>query len=348
MHEETGEITLAQLLASSPAPTLSARVLEETIHTERARQDQQVGQLNTLRERNASLQGALTQEVARLGEMTDRLREQRERAPSAWQALLARLPWRRQGALNTQSVEALLRAQYEQSALRVKEAADYADRLDVARADLYDEIERLHQKIIDYAREEQTTRQRVVALSSFKAKLELRLAQAERGVGQRELQAELDRARRALAEDAARLRLCDTAEERLVRLQDNTRLLAQTIGQLQSDILTYVTVASEQLDLVAGQIQAIGAAADAALVVMELRQSLSAMTEALNHTTRFVSQTQAYFHQDVDAMVRDLSLYDEETERTLHQNLALSESMDDEAISVAIEVAVARSAQRRG
>jgi hypothetical protein len=136
------------------------------------------------------------------------------------------------------------------------------------------------------------------------------------------------------------LKLFSTAEDRLVRLQDNTRMLAQTISQLQSDISLYVTVASEKLDLIAGQIQAIGAAADASMVMLELKQSLEAMTESVNHTTRFVSETQAYFRNNVDQMVNELDLYD--TETVLHGNLAMNEVYDDMQVAEAISLALER------
>ncbi|MEC9399555.1 MAG: hypothetical protein VX475_18140, partial [Myxococcota bacterium] len=101
-------------------------------------------------------------------------------------------------------------------------------------------------------------------------------------------------------------------------------------------------VASEKLDLIAGQIQAIGAAADASMVMLELKQSLEAMTESVNHTTRFVSETQAYFRNNVDQMVNELDLYDTETETVLHGNLAMNEVYDDMQVAEAISLALER------
>jgi hypothetical protein len=108
----------------------------------------------------------------------------------------------------------------------------------------------------------------------------------------------------------------------------------------------YVTAASEKLDLLSGQIQAIGAAADASMVMLELKESLDALTESVNHTTRFVSETQVYFRDNVDRMVEELTLYDAETEALLSQNTALNEVYDDMQISEAIALAMAQRVEQ--
>lgn len=322
---------------------ISVRMLEETIHSERSRQDHQLNELNDMRSRNQELQGALSQEVNKLREITEHMHDRRGKQTSGWKNFLSKLPFFKEEEQSRKSIEELLRRQYETSAMRVKEAAEFSDRLDIAKLDLYDEIERLNRKIIEYARNEKDAAANVLSLSDAKTELEGRLALATPSTLEaRELQAELDRVRRALAEHSSLLKLFSTAEDRLARLQDNTRMLSQTIAQLQSDIGIYVTVASEKLDLIAGQIQAIGAAADASMVMLELKQSLEAMTESVNHTTRFVSETQSYFRENVDSMIEDLDLYDAETESVLANNLAMNEVYDEMQIAEAISVAMAQ------
>ncbi|CAN0434147.1 unnamed protein product, partial [Laminaria digitata] len=320
---------------------ISVRRLEETIHIERDRQNEQVDRLNKMRSRNDELQSALSTEVDKLRQISQDLSS--HRGQSAWQGFLSKLPFFKDKQHSRKSIEELLRRQYEISAIRVKEAAEFADRLDAAKADLYDEIERLNGKIIQYAQNEKDAAATVLTLSDAKTEFEGKIALAEPGsLEVREMQAQLDKVRRALGEHSAMLKLFSTAEDRLVRLQENTRMLSQTISQLQSDIALYVTVAGEKLDLIAGQIQAIGAAADASMVMLELKQSLEAMTESVNHTTRFVSETQAYFRSNVDQMVDELELYDTETETVLQGNLAMNEVYDDMQIAEAISLALER------
>lgn len=324
---------------------MSVRALEETISGERRQQDRNVAELSELRVRNGEIQQALGQEVAKLRDLTDHLSKERQRGP--WMAsvrgILSKLPWFGDQIITRRSIEDLLRRQYELSARRVREAADFADRLQAAKSDLYDEIERLNQKIVQSAENEERAAKFVLELQDLKHDLEVDLAAApERSAEARTLRARLDRALRELARHSTMLKLYSTAEDRLAKLQNNTRQLAETIAHLERDITIYVTAASEKLDMVAGQIQAIGAAADASVVMLELRSSLEAMTESINHTTRFVSETQAYFRENVDGMLDDLHLYDAETEQLLEKNLAINQAYDDMDIANAVSAALSQ------
>src|SRR5690554_5704312 len=244
--------------------------------------------------------------------------------------MFAKLSWFQGRIITRSSIEELLRAQYELSARRLKEAAEFADRLEVARANLFDEIERLNARIIVSAKNEELAAAYLREVRVLEGSLELALRREEAGgVARRELQARLDVARRMIVEHTSLLRLYSTAEERLDALKENTGQLGETIAYLRSDINLYVTAAGEKLDVIAGQIQAIGAAADAAVVMLELKHSLEAMTEAINQTTQFVSETQAYFRRNVDQMVDELDLYDEQTVMVFDQNLAFNEFVDE-------------------
>jgi hypothetical protein len=344
LDKETRDLLDVAAFYGGGALTVSA--LEGTIYEERANQQRRLDELGTIRERNDVLQSALAQEIARLRALSEELREQREASGigaglRGWfNKIMGRSADRR-------SIEDLLRRQYELSARRLKEASEFADRLTAAKADLFDEIERLHGKILQYARYARSAAGALMRLSEAKTALEGRLDLVEPGsLEAREIEAALDQLRRGMTEHSALLKLFGTADGRLAKLQENTRLLAGTIGQLQSDITMYVTAASEKLDLLSGQIQAIGAAADASMVMLELKESLDALTESVNHTTRFVSETQVYFRDNVDRMVEELTLYDAETEALLSQNTALNEVYDDMQISEAIALAMAQRVEQ--
>jgi hypothetical protein len=261
---------------------------------------------------------------------------------------MARIPGFSGLAVTPQSVEDVLRRQYEASLSRVKEAAELADRLAVAESDLHDEIERLNTRIIDSARNEGLAADHILALQRERDRLDLAMQTAtpDELPQTHEHQRTLDRIRRVLADHSVRLQLYHTAEGRLSRLRDSTRLLIETIQNLRSDITQYVTAASEKLDLVAGQIRAIGTAADASVVMLEMKRSLDAMTEALDQTTRFVADTQLYFRQSLPHLLDDLHVYDEQTREALRRNLEVSKALEDERIARGVEFALLTRAER--
>ena len=311
---------------------ISVEELETTIHSERQLQDEQVSELDNLRERNTELQSSLGEELDKLRDLSDHLERERERSGfvSSLRNMFASMPWFEGQIITKNSIEEMLRAQYELSAVRVREAAEFADRLEVAQVDLYDEIERLNDRIVEAAKNEKIATARIDEVEEAKSTLEAAKHAAEaESPRARELQAHIDDATRILAKHAGLLKLYSTAEARLERLIDNTRQLAETISYLRNDITLYVTAASEKLDVIAGQIQAIGAAADASVVMLEMKHSLEALTEAVNETSRFVTETQTYFRENVDEMVDDLQLYDEETEMAFEENLTFNEVFEE-------------------
>jgi hypothetical protein len=327
---------------------ISVRSLEEVIRTERTQQDGRVQELTKMRARNAEIQQALAQEMMRLRQLSEQLGQERTE-PGRLRRILRRLFGGGRQALEHRSIEELLRTQYEASAMRLKEAAELTDRLEAAKQELYDEVERLNRKIVESATNEETAAALVKKLRDLQLALSAKQAGLDPSSADgRRVQADLDLARRRLAEHTTKLRLYGTAEERINALKQNTWKLAEVIGYLQADVARYVTAASEKLDLIAGQIQAVGAAADASLVLLELKQSLDAMTESVQQTTRFVAETQAYFRENVDRMVDDLHVYDSETERALTESVAVSDAFSEADVESALSAAIARKAAAAG
>ena len=324
---------------------ISVRSLEDSIGGARERQNNKVAELKELRQRNIELQKTLTDEVKKLRKLSDYVSG--GKLKGGWKSnlkeILSYIPGLRRLSITRRSIEELLRQQYEISSLRVKEAAEFADKLKAAQADLYEEIQRLNGKIVEAAQNEEAAADYVLELNSLKEELEAAQAQVEAGSAEaRGMQADIDRSRQRLSETSTELQLYHTAEERLSRLKENTHMLAETIGNLFSDITQYVTAASEKLDLVAGQIQAIGTAADASVVMLEMKKSLDVLTESMNQTTQFVSETQMYFRQNLDKLMEELEVFDDQTEDVLKKNLEASRAIEEERIAAALAVARAR------
>jgi len=326
---------------------MSVRSLEEVIHKVRDRQDAQVGDMKVLRERNVKLQSALADEIKKLRKLSDFLGKGSMRGSllTNLKEVLSYIPGLRSLALNQRSIEELLRQQFEISNRRVREAADFSDKLKAAESDLFDEIERLNGRILEAAKNEDKAAEFVLELEALKNSYQSELdGSAEGSTERREIEAQLDRLRRTMSEHSTLLQLYHTCEERVGRLKENTRRLRETIGGLSSDITQYVTAASEKLDLASGQIQAIGTAADASVVMLEMKKSLDVMTDSMNQTTVFVSETQAYFRANLDNLISDLELYDDETREVMDKNLAEGRETEERRIEDAVKVALERRA----
>lgn len=326
---------------------ISVRSLEESISTERNAQNGKVEELKVLRERNVEIQTALSEEVGKLRKFSDYL-DGTATGGGFWagfKELLSRIPGLRNISISKRSIEELLKQQYQISSRRVKEAAEYVDTLKRSEQDLYKEIDRINGKIIEMARNEALAVDYVIELKALVDELGKEMQTVEAGsVAYRDLESKQDKARALLAQHSGNLQLYGAAEERYASLKDNTRKLLETIRNLGADIQQYTTAASIKLDMASAQIQAIGTAADASVVMLELKRSLDVMTESMNATTQFVSDTQVFFRRNLDGLIKELETFDETTTKMLDQNIEESRKIEEERIAAAIAKAQARKA----
>ena len=325
---------------------ISVKSLETEIQQERVVQDGKVDELKVLRDRNVEIQGAMADELKKLRKFSDYLNGTATKAGfwAGFKEVLSYIPGLRGLALSQRSIEELLKAQYHVSARRVKEAAEYVDTLKKSEQDLYKEIDRINGKIVEMAKNEREALNFVLELKTLQEQLKSEEEAAEAGsVEQRDIQASADKVHAKLAEHSTNVLLYGSAEERYARLKDNTRKLAETIRNLGNDIQQYTTAASIKLDMASAQIQAIGRAADASAVMLEMKRSLDVMTESMNVTTQFVSDTQIFFRTNLDTLIKDLDTFDETTTTVLEQNLAKSKEVEEARIKSAIDKAVKRA-----
>lgn len=323
---------------------ISVKSLESSLFKERDRQNVEVGKLQELRQRNENLSKALAGEIKRLRKFSDFFSRGKMKG-TFWanmKEILSYIPLLNKLLISKRSIEELLKQQYEISSQRVKEAANYTDRLKASEQDLFKEIERLDNKVIEHARNAEIAADYVLELKKLidAKQAELDVVEDKGSVRYREMQAEFNKARQLLSEHSTNLELYTSAEERLARLKKNTRRLQETITNLYTDMSRYVRAASEKLDDAIAQISAIGTAADASIVLLDMKKSLDVMTASMNETTRFVSETQMYLRENLDQLVKDLEVYDEETQRVLDVNLDRSRQIEEKIVQQALDKAL--------
>ncbi|MGB1013669.1 MAG: hypothetical protein ACPG4T_06010, partial [Nannocystaceae bacterium] len=222
----------------------------------------------------------------------------------------------------------------------------YVDTLKQSEQDLYKEIDRINEKIVEMARNERDALNYVLELEALQEALKQEEQAVEAGsVEARDHQAKQDKVYAKLAEHSSNVQLYGSAEERYAMLKDNTRKLAETIRNLGRDIQQYTTAASIKLDMASAQIQAIGRAADASVVMLEMKKSLDVMTESMNVTTQFVSDTQVFFRSNLDTLINELDTFDETTSQMLDENLKKSKEIEQARIDSAIQKAKAEQAK---
>ena len=347
-----GSKSITDVLAKDVAYSgegISVRSLEESIHVERTVQDGKVSELKGLRERNVEIQSAMTDELHKLRKFGDYLDGTATKGGfwAGFKEIVSYIPGLKSISISKRSIEELLKQQYQVSATRVKESAEYCDILKQSEQELYTEINRINGKIVESAENEKRALDYVLELREMQEELQAELQAIEAGsVEARKIETDEDKIRALLAEHSSNVQLYGAAENRYANLKENTRKLAETIRNLAQDIQQYTTAASIKLDMASAQIQAIGRAADASVVMLEMKKSLDVMTESMNVTTQFVSDTQIFFRQNLDKLVEELETFDEGTSALLDENLAKSKEIEDRRIQSAIDKAMKAKAER--
>ena len=79
--------------------------------------------------------------------------------------------------------------------------------------------------------------------------------------------------------------------------------------------------------------------------MLELKRSLDVMTESMNETTQFVSETQVFFRKNLDNLIQELETFDSTTTKVLDENLETSKQIEDARIQAAVEKAQAKQRQ---
>lgn len=304
--------------------------LQDEVGRIRADQNTVLGELEKLRARSGTVAAELGQEMEKLSALSRELVHTRRRPHhESLRSRLARVFGR--APLTGSSIERLLKEQYTVASVRVRESADAADRLKEIENTLRRDLEGINERIHTAAE----NREKALAyVQELERMLNEREAEQQRctttnGAEYRSITASLDRLRGLVAEHRTQAMLFGSAEERLDRLRESTSALAHLVSDLYADIARYVGAASLELDRVGSQIQAIGAAADAAVVLLEMKRSVELLGTSVRETSRFISETQVYLRSHIDKLVDDLHIFDEQTVRLLEQNRRESHALAD-------------------
>ncbi len=201
-------------------------------------------------------------------------------------ALLTRAFARRRAILQRRSVAEDLLRRYEGTSQCLRRAAAFTDELQRCALELQQQVDALHREAAGAVRNRTLAARAVLALEETIAELEA--AASEDPEGERKL----DELRFRQRTETLALELF-TAADRLSRSElPAARALRDTVMELHEEMARFVLGAESAVNTAGRQIQALGMAADAHLVVQELQTSMADLDEAMQATQRYVAQAQ--------------------------------------------------------
>lgn len=252
------------------------------------RHDRALGQVDEMFRTQNALGKGIRSDLAGLKKHSESL-DELERAAEQEQGLLASLVSRfvqRRTVLNRRSETQALLQKHASVSARLRKASAFTDTLRVESLELQEEVQGLHQEIRKAKTNASRSAQRILDLEAA-----LQHAESDTGDADARLEA-MDTLRFEIRQETQNLDLFEAMEEMCKQHLRPARKLRDTVTKLQEEMSLFVVHATGTVDSAGRRIQALGAAADAPLVIQELQESMDDLTEAMKVTEEYVAQTQ--------------------------------------------------------
>lgn len=269
----------------SPAP--SQQVVVDRHQAIGRDHERRLGEVDRLARTQKDLGEALSQDLARLraqGEAVGSLDQQDAAATGLLDAIVRRFTRRRQMLDRRSATEGLV-ARYEVVSSRLRRASAFTDELRVTALELQAEVQELHADIDRAHHDARLAARRVLDLEEAVQALERDDTSAP------DVARHLDTLRFELRHESQNMRLFQAMASMCERHVEPARALRDTVQRLHEEMQDFVLAATGTVDAAGRRIQALGAAADAPLVVEELRRSLDELQDAMRATETYLSHT---------------------------------------------------------
>lgn len=260
-----------------------------------------------LRHTREQIGQALEGEVQVLQEQGERLRkmEVEREAGGVFVALVRRLSGGRQ-MLARRTVAEALNAQFQAASTRLRQASAFSDELRLCALELQAEVAALHDELREA---EQQLRARSGAVEGLRARLAAVQA-GEQELSLEERDRQLDHLSFALREAVLGLEHVRIGAEFSGAQIGPTRALRDTVMALYEGMSRYVLAASASLDAAGRRIQPLSMAADAPVVIAELRESIGDLDAAMSATAAYVQQTREILDRTLPVLTDSMRLSD--------------------------------------
>jgi hypothetical protein len=194
---------------------------------------------------------------------------------------------RRRTLLNRRSETHALLARHESVSVQLRRASAFTDILRLQSLQLHEEVQSLHSEIGDAKHNSRLAAERMLKIEEQLQKLD---DNAEASDHTR-LQS-TDSLQYELRQESHTLELYQATAKMAQQHLEPAQKLRDMVTRLQEEMSDFVVHATGTIDAAGRRIQALGAAADAPMVVTELQESMDDLTDAMKVTEDYVAQTQ--------------------------------------------------------
>lgn len=273
--------------------------LEQARRAQRARATEARARVDVLVQRHDTVSRSLESELGTLQDQGRALEtlEAEARDTSFLTVLRRRLRGRTTALERRSATEGLLR-RYEAVDTRVREAAAFCDELELEARRLQRDVAALHDEL-----QQAESSRRQAATRLLELELELERARADDSLHQNARDQQVDALEFEVRTAAVHLDLHEAMATLTRQHLGPTRDLRDLVQRLHGELARFVLAATATTSQAGRRIQALGLAADAPAVVVELQESLQDLQQASEDTVQYIATSR----QLVERVLPDLT-----------------------------------------
>jgi hypothetical protein len=312
----------------------------------RANHQNHVKDLKALREEHTKLAKEMNEELAEQRSLMDEFKTmvsgQKGSTSRGFKGVLSKIPLIGR-PFRKRPLKELLETKVEIADLRVRETASYLERIEKTMGDLRDDVEELHLKQLDAARNKDEFVDLVLSLKDSSESIETELAAIEDKNSEqfRELELAKSEVDRLIWENGQKMRLFDNAQSRLesvIKMNGNFLEISQN---LHSNMTIIYEAAQTVLDELRQHVSSLATLAEAGELSLNVTESMESLKQSMSKVASIASETSLYLTKNMESIVDGMRIYDEKTEELVDKNLAEERAVKKEQLARILEKAQA-------
>lgn len=318
--------------------------LQSALKPELDRQQQRIGELETLKKTQDSIAKEMSEDLVQQKPIWECLKEaasgDRQKFGQAVRGLLERIPVLR-SRLPDRPLSELLQEKIHLTETRVREVGSFLDRMESEVENVRQDISRLNKKMLLANQNKEKAAQYILQLKEIEKQLqsELDAMGTEVTLAKREKQTELDEVKRLIGEHGGKLRLYANADERINSIVKMNNNFLELLNNLHNNMQNMYDSGQEVLDELRGNLASLSTATEASELTMDMQNSMQSLKTSVNKVATLASQTSLYLTQNVEKLTSEMRIYDESTQQLVEANLAAERALQEKRLDETLKLA---------
>lgn len=286
-----------------------------------------VKDLRALKEEHSKLAKQMNEEIEEQRSLMDEFRTmvsgKKGAGARGFKGVLAKIPLLGR-PFRKRPLKDLLEAKVDIADMRCRESASYLERVEQTMADLRADLEALHQKQVDAARNKDEFVELVLSLKAAREELEKELEGIDDHNSEAYRERELAKAEveRLIWENGQKMRLFDNAQERIETVIKMNNNFLEISGNLHSNMTIIYEAAQTVLDELRQHVSSLATLAEAGELSLNMTESMESLKESMSKVATIASETSLYLTKNMESIVDGMRIYDQNTEEVVERNLA--------------------------